>query len=148
MGQSGRIVTLSRQIESCKDTYYKELERAQRSKSLDVTPWVEWMLAQFSMANEFASHTIDSALQRIKFQAWMSTLPLNPRQQKTMKKLLDAGPKGYIGGMTTRKHEQIAQTSTPTAARDLIDLEQLGLLKRIGEGRATRYYPAIEGWAE
>ena len=106
------------------------------------------MLAQFSMANEFASHTIDSALQRIKFQAWMSTLPLNPRQQKTMKKLLDAGPKGYIGGMTTRKHEQIAQTSTPTAARDLIDLEQLGLLKRIGEGRATRYYPAIEGWAE
>jgi Fic family protein len=50
--------------------------------------------------------------------------------------------------MTTRKHGQIAQTSTPTAARDLIDLEQLGLLKRKGEGRATRYYPAIEGWAE
>jgi len=148
MGQSGRIVTLSRQIESCKDAYYKELERAQRSKSLDITPWLEWMLAQFSMANEFASNTIDSALQRIKFQAWMSTLPLNLRQQKTMKKLLDAGPKGYIGGMTTRKHEQIAQTSTPTAARDLIDLEQLGLLKRKGEGRATRYYPAIEGWAE
>jgi len=148
MGQSGRIVTLSRQIESCKDAYYKELERAQRSKSLDITPWLEWMLAQFSMANEFASNTIDSALQRIKFQAWMSTLPLNLRQQKTMKKLLDAGPKGYIGGMTTRKHEQIAQTSTPTASRDLIDLEQLGLLKRKGEGRATRYYPAIEGWAE
>jgi hypothetical protein len=148
MGQSGRIVTLSRQIESCKDAYYKELERAQRSKSLDITPWLEWMLAQFSMANEFASNTIDSAIQRIKFQAWMSTLPLNLRQQKTMKKLLDAGPKGYIGGMTTRKHEQIAQTSTPTAARDLIDLEQLGLLKRKGEGRATRYYPAIEGWAD
>ena len=148
MGQSGRIVTLSRQIESCKDAYYKELERAQRSKSLDITPWLEWMLAQFSMANEFASNTIDSALQRIKFQAWMSTLPLNLRQQKTMKKLLDAGPKGYLGGMTTRKHEQIAQTSTPTASRDLIDLEQLGLLKRKGEGRATRYYPAIEGWAE
>ena len=45
MGQPGRIVTLSRQIESCKDQYYRELERAQRSKSMDVTAWVEWMLA-------------------------------------------------------------------------------------------------------
>ena len=148
MGQAGRIVTLSRQIESCKDQYYSELERAQRSKSMDVTAWVEWMLLQISQASEFASRTIDSAVQRIKFQAIMATVALNERQQKTMKKLLDAGPKGYLGGMTTRKHEQIAQTSTPTAARDLIDLEQLGLLKRQGEGRSTRYYPAIEGWAE
>jgi len=148
MGQAGRVVTLSRQIESCKDQYYSELERAQRSKSMDVTAWVEWMLLQISQASEFASRTIDSAVQRIKFQAIMANVALSERQQKTMKKLLDAGPKGYIGGMTTRKHEQIAQTSTPTAARDLIQLEQLGLLKRQGEGRSTRYYPAIEGWAE
>lgn len=148
MGQPGRIVTLSRQIESCKDNYYTELERAQRSKNLDITAWIQWMLGQFFQASEFASVTIDSAIQRIKFQAWMSTFALNERQQKTMKKLLDAGPKGYEGGMTTRKHERIAQTSTPTAARDLTELERLGLLQRHGDGRATRYYPAIEGWAE
>ena len=148
MGQAGRIVTLSRQIESCKDRYYSELERAQRSKSMDVTAWVEWMLEQMSLASEFASLTIDSAIQRIRFQALMSTVPLNERQHKTMKKLLDAGPKGFDGGMTTRKHEQISQTSTPTAARDLIELERLGLLKKYGAGRSTRYYPAIEGWAE
>ena len=65
-----------------------------------------------------------------------------------MKKLLDAGPKGYEGGITTRKHERILQTSTPTAARDLIELERLGLLKKFGDGRSTRYYPAIQGWAE
>jgi Fic family protein len=148
MGQPGRIVTLSRQIESCKNQYYSELERAQRSKSMDVTAWVEWMLAQMAQANEFANRTIDSAIQRIRFQARMAAFTLNERQQKTMKKLLDAGPKGYEGGMTTRKHERIAQTSTPTAARDLIELERLGLLTRYGDGRSTRYYPAIEGWAE
>jgi Fic family protein len=148
MGQPGRIVTLSRQIESCKDQYYRELERAQRSKSMDVTAWVEWMLEQVTLASEFANRTIDSAIQRIRFQAQMSLFSLNERQQKTMKKLLDAGPKGYEGGMTTRKHERIAQTSTPTAARDLIDLERLGLLTRYGDGRSTRYYPAMEGWAE
>jgi Fic family protein len=148
MGQPGRIVTLSRQIESCKDRYYSELERAQRSQSMDVTAWVEWMLAQIALASEFANRTIDSAIQRIRFQAQMSLVSLNERQQKSMQKLLDAGPKGYEGGMTTRKHERIAQTSTPTAARDLIDLERLGLLTRYGDGRSTRYYPAIEGWAE
>ena len=86
MGQAGRVVTLSRQIESCKDQYYSELERAQRSKSMDVTAWVEWMLLQISQASEFASRTIDSAVQRIKFQAIMATVALNERQQKTMKK--------------------------------------------------------------
>ncbi len=148
MGQPGRIVSLSRQIESCKERYYSELERAQRSPSMDVTAWVEWMLAQISLANEFANRTIDSAIQRIRFQAHMSMVSLNERQQKTMQKLLEAGPKGCEGGMTTRKHERIAQTSTPTAARDLIELERLGLLTRYGDGRSTRYYPAIEGWAE
>jgi Fic family protein len=148
MGHPGRIVTLSRQIESCKGEYYSELERAQRSKSMDVTAWVEWLIKQFSFASEFASRTIDSAIQRIRFQAWMSSVALNERQQKTMKKLLDAGPKGFEGGMTTRKHERISQASTPTAARDLIELERLGLLERYGAGRSTRYYPAIEGWAE
>ena len=147
MGPLGRIVTLSRQIESCKDRYYSELGKAQRSKTMDVTSWVEWLLEQFSLAIEFASRTIDSAIQRIRFQASMSSVSINERQQKTMKKLLDAGPKGFEGGMTTRKHERISQTSTPTAARDLIELERLGLLKRVGAGRSTRYYPAIEGWA-
>lgn len=148
MGQPGRIVTLSRQIESCKDRYYSALERAQRSKTMDVTAWVEWLLEQFCLASTFASQTIDSSIQRIRFQASMSSVSLNERQQKTMKKLLDAGPKGFEGGMTTRKHERISQTSTPTAARDLIELELLGLLKKYGAGRSTRYYPAIEGWAE
>ncbi len=109
---------------------------------------IEWMLEQMSLASEFASRTMDSAIQRIRFQAVMSTVSLDQRQHKTMKKLLDAGPKGFQGGMTTRKHEQISQTSTPTAARDLIELERLGLLKKYGAGRSTRYYPAIEGWAE
>ena len=148
MGQAARMVTLSRQIESCKANYYKALETAQRSISLDVTPWMEWMLTQIAIACEFACETIEHSLQRIQFQVRMYEQALNDRQLKTMKKLLDAGPKGYAGGMTTRKHERIAQTSTPTAARDLIDLENRGLLVKKGMGRSVRYYPGIEGWAE
>jgi Fic family protein len=105
------------------------------------------MLQQIYLASEFASQTIDYSLQRIQFQASMSTQALNERQLKSMRKLLDAGPKGFIGGMTTRKHESISEVSTPTAARDLIDLENRGLLVKQGKGRSVRYYPAIEGWA-
>lgn len=148
MGLPGRIVTLSRQIESHKTQYYLELERAQRSHTADVTPWMTWMLEQITLASDHASHTIEHSLQRIQFHAYMSQHALNERQLKTMKKLLDAGPKGYKGGMTTRKHEQIAKTSKPTAARDLIDLEERGLLIKQGLGRSTRYHPAIDGWAE
>ena len=148
MGQPGRIITLSRQIESCKAQYYTALEQSQRAKSMDVTPWMTWMLTQITLAADFASQTMDAALQRIQFQASMSAVTLNERQQKTLKKLLDAGPKGFVGGMTTRKHQSICQISTPTAARDLIELEQLGLLTRQGAGRSTRYYPTMAGWAE
>lgn len=148
MGQAGRIVTLSRQIESRKAHYYNELERAQRSHTTDITKWMCWMLEQIAASCEFASETIDHSLQRIRFQMTMSGHALNERQLKTMKKILDAGPKGFNGGITTRKHEQIAKISTPTAARDLIDLEDRGLLIKHGKGRSTRYYPAIEGWAE
>lgn len=148
MGPPGRIITLSRQIESCKGRYYTALEQSQRAKSMDVTPWMTWMLAQIGLAADFASQTMDAALQRIQFQASISAFTLNERQQKTLKKLLDAGPKGFVGGMTTRKHQSICQISTPTAARDLIELEQLGLLTRQGAGRSTRYYPAMAGWAD
>jgi Fic family protein len=148
VGPAGRIVSLSRQIESVKSGYYTELERAQRSSAMDVTPWVSWMVQQISIATQYSCATMDASLQRMRFQASMSSFALNERQQKTMRKLLDAGPQGFIGGMTTRKHQSIAQTSTATAARDLIELEQLGLLLRIGAGRSVRYYLAIEGWAE
>ena len=147
-GLPGRMVTLSRQMESIKSQYYLELERAQKSKTMDVSAWLVWLIGQLELSVDFAIRTLDDSLQRIQFQARMASHVLNERQQKTMKKLLDAGPKNYLGGMTTKKHQNICQTSTPTAARDLIELENLGLLVRYGSGRATRYYPAIEGWAE
>ena len=147
-GLPGRMVTLSRQIEAHKSEYYEKLERAQKSKTMDMTNWMVWLIEQLKQSVNFAIQTMDESLQRIQFQARMASHVLNERQQKTMKKLLDAGPKNYLGGMTTKKHQNICQTSTPTAARDLIELEHLSLLARYGSGRATRYYPAIEGWAE
>ena len=66
---------------------------------------MEWMLTQIALACEFACESIEHSMQRIQFQVRMYEQALNDRQLKTMKKLLDAGPKGYAGGMTTRKED-------------------------------------------
>lgn len=48
--------------------------------------------------------------------------------------------------MSTRKYESIGGTSRATASRELIELEDMGLLRRFGGGRSTRYYLNISGW--
>ncbi|MBB4842837.1 Fic family protein [Paucibacter oligotrophus] len=76
----------------------------------------------------------------------MSQLDLLIQLTKVINLLLDAGPSGFEGGMSTKKYENIAATSRATASRELIDLEAMGLLERVGGGRSTRYYPKLRGW--
>ncbi|MDR5824438.1 hypothetical protein [Caballeronia sp. LZ043] len=48
--------------------------------------------------------------------------------------------------MSTRKYESIGGTSRATASRELIELEEMALLRKVGAGRSTRYYLNIPGW--
>ena len=89
---------------------------------------------------------IDDALAKARFWMDHSGKDLNARQRKVMNLLLDAGPNGFEGGMSTRKYESIAGTSRATASRELIGLEALGLLQRTGAGRSTRYHVSLHGW--
>ncbi len=148
MGGPGCIVTLSQQIYRNRTDYYQQLEKAQSATSMDITPWMVWMTDQIGAACDFAEVTLDTSLERIRFLTKTSPLPLNARQRKSLSKLLEAGPGGFEGGMTTRKHASLCKTSKPTAARDLIEMTNMGVIVSIGSGRSTRYYPAIEGWGE
>lgn len=147
-GLAARVMTLARQLEVKRDDYYRQLEAAQGSATLDVTPWVEWFIEQVSEACLFASRTMESSLQSMRFRAQHAKWPMNARQSKVLKKLLDAGPGGFAGGMTTRKYAAIAGVPKITAARDLIQLAGWGVLQTVGEGRSTRYYPNLPGWVE
>ena len=53
--------------------------------------------------------------------------------------MLDAGPAGYVGGMTNRKYANLTKSSAPTAQRDLAELVALGCLVPAGGGRSARY---------
>ncbi|PRX18787.1 hypothetical protein B0G75_1415 [Paraburkholderia sp. BL18I3N2] len=89
---------------------------------------------------------MDAALAKAIFWVSHEDKVLTPRQRKVVNLLLDAGPNGFEGGMNTRKYESVGSTSRATASRELIELEDMGLLCKVGGGRSTRYYLNIPGW--
>jgi Fic family protein len=140
------MIRISQRLLDRRREYYGQLERAQHG-TLEVTEWVLWFVEQVRAACEAASRVVDVSLGKARF--WMNhqDKELTPRQRKVVNLLLDAGPNGFEGGMNTRKYESIGGTSRATASRELIELEKMGLLRRAGAGRSTRYYANIEGWA-
>lgn len=144
-GEASRLIRTSQSLLDRRNEYYEQLERAQHG-GLDVTEWVAWFVQQVQVSCEEASNTIDDTLAKARFWMDHGNKNLNERQRKAMNLLLDAGPHGFEGGMSTRKYESIAGTSRATASRELIELEDLGLLARAGAGRSTRYYVNLPGW--
>ena len=53
--------------------------------------------------------------------------------------MMQAGTKGYEGGMSAKKYMIITSVSKATATRDLQDLVEMQALIQIGEGRSVRY---------
>jgi Fic family protein len=64
---------------------------------------------------------------------------LNERQLKVIKRMLEAGMKGFEGGMSAKKYIQITATSKATATRDLQQLVETKVFKPLGGGRSARY---------
>ena len=144
-GEASRLIRTSQRLLSRRNEYHEQLERAQHGGA-DVSDWVTWFVQQVQVSCEEASKTIDDTLAKTRFWMDHSNEHLNARQRKVVNLLLDAGPNGFEGGMSTKKYESIASTSRATASRELIELEALGLLLHMGAGRSTRYYVNLPGW--
>lgn len=144
-GEVSRLFRTSQRLLERRNDYYAQLEKAQHG-SVDVTEWVCWFVEQMQAACETASQVVDDTLVKARFWLEHNSKPLNERQRKVLNLLLNAGPGGFEGGMSTKKYENIAATSRATASRELIELEAMGLLEQDGGGRSTRYYVKLPGW--
>ena len=145
-GEASRLMRTSQRLLEHRVGYYDMLSAAQHG-GLDVTAWVTWFIAQVQAAWEDASRVMDDTLAQGRFWMEHRDKPLSGRQRKVLNLLLNAGPGGFEGGMSTQKYESIAGTSRATASRELIELGALGLLRKAGGGRSTRYYVDLPGWA-
>ena len=94
---------------------------------------------------EDSQDTISIAINKAKFWQKHAQTLLNQRQQKVINKLLDVGPDGFEGGLTTRKYVGMTKTSRATAFREISDLLEKKILKaRKGKGRSVSYDIIIE----
>lgn len=140
-----RLFSLSAQILKVRDGYYDVLEKTQRSPSMDITVWLQWFLEQVAAACEAAEKTISITLAKARFWLRFRVVDLNDRQRKMLNRLLDVGPGGFEGGMSTRKMACLTGASKPTATRDLADLVQKGcLVPNDKGGRSAAYEIAWE----
>jgi Fic family protein len=57
--------------------------------------------------------------------------------------MLDAGPEGYVGGMTNKKYQHLTGASPATGQRDLADLVAKDCLVLVGGGRSVHYELAL-----
>ena len=145
LGETTRLYSLSSQLMQHRKGYYDALHQAQQG-SLDVSDWVLWFTQQFSLACQATCALMDRALEKSTFWQTHSATPLNERQRKVIQRLLDDGDGGFLGGLNADKYMKMTSTSKATATRDLADLLKNGLLRSAGQGKAIRYYVAVEGW--
>ena len=134
-----RLYSLSAQISKERNDYYQMLESTQKG-SCDITPWLEWFLNLYKRSIEASTPIIEKTFIIANFWKTFSNIQFNKRQVKVLHKLLELEPIGFEEGLTNRKYVSMTQTSRESAKRDLLELEQLGILKRNpGQGRSVSY---------
>ena len=136
--QQSRYYSLSAQIMAERDGYYSILEQTQKS-GCDITNWLVWFLGCFGRALQRSDDILNGVFAKSQFWRQYDQHKLTERQKKAINRLLDTGPDGFEGGMTTQKYASMTHCSRATAFRELDQLYELGMLQRIGQGRSVRY---------
>lgn len=134
-----RYYSLSAQIMEEREGYYEVLERCQKG-DLDISDWLLWFIGCFERAVDRSGELIGRVLLKARFWEIHGQTELNPRQRKVVSRLLDAGPGGFEGGLTTRKYAGMTKSSRATGYREITDLLSKKILRRNpGGGRSVSY---------
>lgn len=133
---SPTMFSISKEIDKDKKGYYAALKQGQRT--LDLTDWLSYFIQLIINAQQDA---LNETLFTLKTSRFFDTYKaqLNKRQQKVIKRMLDAGHDGFEGGMTAKKYMSITKTSKATATRDLQTLWEGNVLLKDGGGRNIHY---------
>tara|TARA_R110001599_G_scaffold353733_1_gene595909 strand:- start:2489 stop:3607 length:1119 start_codon:yes stop_codon:yes gene_type:complete len=137
---SRRYYSMSKQIRSERNDYYKMLEKTQKG-GCDITAWQEWFLGCLQRAIRNADEIVGEVLQKTRFWQRYAEETLNERQIKVLNRLLD----GFEGKLTTSKWAKLTKSSQDTALRDIKNLIERGALRQeAGGGRSTSYALILE----
>jgi Fic family protein len=130
------LLSLSGTIDNDRNAYYQALEKA--SKSNEITKWINYFAGTVYRAQKQTNLLIDFTLKKTLFFDRFNN-QLNERHLKVIKRMMDAGPDGFQGGMNANKYLSLTKISKATATRDLQYLSEIKVLIAEGGGRSTRY---------
>lgn len=133
------LFSIASQINRQRKEYYTQLDNACVYSEGDVTAWMEWFVLMVDSALAEALARVEAVKFKSRFWESIRDISLNERQRKVLTKMLDVLPEAFEGGMKTAKYASIAKTSKPTAARDLKELCDYGILESNGSGRGVYY---------
>ena len=144
LGLDHKYYSLSTAIRKDRKGYYDGLERSQNlfyNREFDFTKWITWHISMINNAIGISLEQIKIITQKTKFWDLAREYPLNERQLKVINKVLDKGVEHFEGGLSTKNYASIANTSAPTAKRDITQLIGYGLIMQVegSAGRNTRY---------
>lgn len=130
------LLSLSLAIEANKKDYYAALKSA--SQSNEITHWIHYFVNLVLNAQIEVEKQINFIIKKAHFFDKFKDV-LNERQMRVIKRMLQAGIKGFEGGISAKKYMSITGTSKATATRDLQHMFAIKALKQIGSGRNVRY---------
>ena len=144
LSQEHYYFSISTAIANNKKNYYKLLENMQRilaNSELNIESWIEWHSKMILSAIEQSLSQIQKVVEKTAFLDRAREYSLNTRQIKVLNKLLDFGRNDFEGGLNVKKYISITKISPATAKRDISDLVEKELLKKVegSAGRSTRY---------
>lgn len=135
------LIALAYTIERERRRYYDMLEHS--NKDNQITEWLVYFAETIVEAQRNTLRRIDFYIAKARFYERFAGR-LNPRQEKTLARMLREGIDGFKGGLSAENYITITKASRATATRDLQELVAKGALTRTGERRYTRYYLNIE----
>ena len=130
------LIALAQTIEKCKKAYYAALQSINETN--EITSWLLYFAHTVLDAQEASLSQVEFAIAKAKFFDQLGP-QLNERQSKVIRKLFDAGPEGFTGGLSAENYIAITKTSRATATRDLADLLKKNALTKTGQLKHTRY---------
>ncbi|MDD3436194.1 MAG: Fic family protein [Candidatus Gastranaerophilales bacterium] len=129
-----RFYSMSSQIKKTRKAYYEILEKTQKG-SMDITNWIIWFLETLLEAIKSSEDILSGVLKRAEFWQKHNDLVFNVRQKKVLNRFMD----DFQGNLTTTKWAKMCNCSQDTATRDISDLIDKKIFKKIGDGRNTHY---------
>ncbi len=131
------LIAISQTILDKRKAYYQALE--DNNKDLEITDWIVYFAKTILEAQENSQKLFEFLIYKTKFYDYYKD-QLNERQHKVIERIFKEGIKGFEGGLSAENYIKIANTSRPTATRDLKNLVDKNILTKTGELKGTRYW--------